>query len=80
MDDDLTGKYLITYMDNEYYVLKDLNGLLFCLGYSLRHEVFSMQCMNRSEVEYWCMDVLDEEPEWMSRTDLMRQQHRTHVL
>ena len=80
MDDDLTGKYLITYHDDEYYVLKDLNGLLFCLRYSLRHEVFSMQCMSRSEVEYWCMEVSDAEPDWMSRTDLMQQQHRTHVL
>lgn len=61
-----TGKHLGSHWDNDLFVLYQLGNLLFCLSYSLRHEVYTMVCHTVEEVTEWEFDVVEDTPEWFN--------------
>ena len=63
--EDYSGKHLVSDWDNDLFVLYQLDNLLFCLSYSLRHEMYTLVCHTIEEIIEWGFLPKDDTPEWL---------------
>ena len=51
----------------EYYVLRKMHGLYFCLRFQTNHEILSLATMTKKSLREYALEVSDEEPWWLTK-------------